>query len=201
MVYGALCLDEGCYGKAIVKSRVRFGILPWQGNEWDELKPDYVTQIDKELWNVQYCSNLRNCRSKLELDLPDRKNHQRMRDFYSGKSLNNEGIYSKRFSVKIGNPDCMWWIDSKFQTCVKGDIYIPAKSAYAIIVSNGLVEVITWKHINEADGFGPFEMMDLRELMIFHIGKWKTKKTLRYITRLRSPESEALRIEMTVLDN
>lgn len=29
LVYSGLCIDEGCYGKAVFESKMKFGIFPW----------------------------------------------------------------------------------------------------------------------------------------------------------------------------
>jgi hypothetical protein len=164
-----------------------------QGNDWDYLMPDYVTQLDGRLWNVKSCKTLQSCRDKLESSLsPDL---EKARDFFSGKVLGSkterDRLNITTIPLEIDNSgECMWWIYESFKTCVKGNVQFRPNNAYMMVAYEGYVEMIAWEYL-ELKGF---EGLDIIEQLIFHFSKWKK---LDY-TAFNDLEREVPRIEMSL---
>lgn len=127
---GELCLDEGCYGKAIVKSDVTFGIFPWQGAPWDSRHLTYFMLFEDRLWGLDgtRCKNREECRRVIQRKI----NHvtpallDEERSLLSGSHMTSldkvKEMTRKKKLVLLEQADfkdrgCMWWINKRYQTC------------------------------------------------------------------------------------
>jgi len=175
MVYSGLCIDEGCYGRAVFDSKLRFGAFPWQGNDWDNKKSDYVSQLDGRLWTVKSCSRMEDCRSQLQREIPVQSYRQNslsariLQDGFETKHSSEVNITRKLFSA--AGKSCQWWIAPEFKTCVDKNGYnIPSGSDWALVAYAGKVEMITWKTLDNKP-----KSSTVMEYLIFHFAHWKNQ--------------------------
>ncbi|KAJ3396737.1 hypothetical protein HDU92_002103 [Lobulomyces angularis] len=163
------CMDEGCYGKAVVektKSGLKYGIFPFQGNAWDLKGVNYINIIDGNLYTGSSCFTLADCKSMVS-NVVLRKNLSKEKHVLLSNSDEVEKI-TMGISSDIEN--CSWWIEKKFKSCIKDTNLIPENvknvtSKWNLIVYDGVVDM----HIIDQHDIG----INVAEVIFFHIGKWK----------------------------